>query len=155
MSFASRSPSRGSPESVLTLISYAALGLLTRQSGELARRRAPGVLIGIPLGQALIRTTGPETFRRVCMSVDAWLVGFGLSRMVAELGIVPSFAAYQILAATLLIDAVLLRRFSTRPSVACSDATSRCARDRARCRRPASWRGLRCWPVPRHYSPQR
>jgi uncharacterized protein len=112
-------------ESVLTLISYAALGLLTRQSGELALWLAPGVLLGIPLGQALIRRTGPETFRRICMSFDAWLVGFGLSRLVAELGIVPTFAAYQILATTLLIDAVLLRRFFARPAVPCRDAEVR------------------------------
>jgi uncharacterized membrane protein YfcA len=98
-------------ESVLTLGSYAALGLLTRRSGELAVWLAPGVLLGIPLGHRLIRAVPAETFRRLCMSFDAWLVGFGLSRLVAELRLVPTLAAYQILVAAVAVDAVLLRRF--------------------------------------------
>ena len=92
-------------ESVLTLITYSVLGLLTQQSGELALWLAPGVLIGIPLGHALIRKISPETFRRVCMSFDAWLVAFGLSR------IVPPYIGYPVFAATIVLDAILLRRF--------------------------------------------
>ena len=97
-------------ESVLTLGAYIVLGLLTMPSLELAGWMGPGVAIGMPLGHLVIQRIAPETFRRVCMSFDAWLVGFGLSRLLADQG-VPTAAAYSVLGATLVIDAILLRRF--------------------------------------------
>ncbi len=39
------------------------------------------VIVGIPLGAFVIRRMDAETFRRICMSFDAWVVGFGLSRV--------------------------------------------------------------------------
>ena len=45
-----------------------------------------------------------ETFRRICMSFDAWVVGFGLSGTLADLELVASPAAYGIWAAVVLID---------------------------------------------------
>lgn len=98
-------------ESLLTLVMYLALGLFTFDSVELAGWMGPGILVGMPLGHALIQRIAPELFRRVCMSFDAWLVGFGLSRVVDDLAVFPAHAAYAILALTLVIDAVLLRRF--------------------------------------------
>ena len=98
-------------ESATTLIAYAALGMITRESAALVPVLAPGVLIGLPIGFWLIRRIQPETFRRVCMSFDAWLVGFGLSRVVARLELVPVIWAYQLLVLTIVIDAVLLRTF--------------------------------------------
>jgi uncharacterized membrane protein YfcA len=98
-------------ESTTTLIAYAALGMITRESAALVPVLAPGVLVGLPIGFWLIRRIEPETFRRVCMSFDAWLVGFGLSRVVARLEIVPVIWAYQFLVLTIIIDAVLLRTF--------------------------------------------
>ena len=98
-------------ESTLTLIAYAALGLLTESSWTLTAWLLPGVVIGMPLGHVVIQRIAPETFRRVCMSFDAWLVGFGLSRVVAELTVVPAAAAYQILTITIIIDAFMLRQF--------------------------------------------
>ena len=100
-------------ESVLTLGAYAALGLLEADNLELASWLVPGVLIGMPLGHIAIARFRPETFRRVCMSFDAWLVGFGLSRLVDDSGMVPSVVAYSILAATGIVDGVLLHRFFT------------------------------------------
>lgn len=102
-------------ESLLTLITYTALGLLTQQSGELALWLAPGVLIGIPLGHALIKKISPETFRRVCMSFDAWLVAFGLSR------IVPPLIGYPVFALTIVLDAVLLHRFFAKRAASAED----------------------------------
>lgn len=98
-------------ESTLTLITYALLGLLTTDSWTLTAWLLPGVIIGMPLGHVVIQQIAPETFRRVCMSFDAWLVGFGLSRLVAELTVLPPVAAYQILTLTVVIDAIMLRRF--------------------------------------------
>ena len=50
----------------------------------------PSVLIGIPLGAYVIRRMDAETFRRVCMSFDVWVVGFGLSRALMGLKLVQS-----------------------------------------------------------------
>jgi len=101
-------------ESASTLIAYAALGMLTRSSTALVPWLAPGVLLGLPLGFYLIRHLQPDTFRRICNSFDAWLVGFGLSRVIARLELVPVPFAYQALTLTIIIDAVFLRRFFAR-----------------------------------------
>jgi len=98
-------------ESTTTLIAYSWLGVLTRESAGLVPYLAPGVLIGLPFGFYLIRKLDAETFRRICMSFDAWLVGFGLSRTVARLELVPTLWAFQLLTAAVLIDAFLLTRF--------------------------------------------
>lgn len=45
------------------------------------------------------------------MSFDAWVIGFGLSRVVIELELMTSPAAYVIWLVVILIDAVLLYRF--------------------------------------------
>ena len=103
-------------ESVATLIAYAALGMLTRESTALVGWLAPGVLLGMPLGFYLIRTLEPETFRRICMSFDAWLVAFGLSRVLARVELLPAAWAYQVLTLTAIIDAFLLRSFFRRRS---------------------------------------
>ncbi|MDQ3334712.1 MAG: sulfite exporter TauE/SafE family protein [Myxococcota bacterium] len=98
-------------ESTTTLLAYFALGMITRESAALVPVLAPGVLVGLPLGFYLIRRIEHETFRRVCMSFDAWLVGFGLSRVVARLELVPVVWAYQLLVLTIVIDVILLRTF--------------------------------------------
>ena len=54
-----------------------------------------------------------ETFRRICMSFDAWVVGFGLSRVLIELSLMESPWAYSVMAITTLIDAYLLYIFFT------------------------------------------
>jgi hypothetical protein len=62
-----------------------------------------------------VRRIGIETFRRVCMSFDAYLVSFGLARTLADAGVQP-LLAYQVLALTSIIDSVLLYGFfRTRP----------------------------------------
>lgn len=98
-------------ESSLTAIAYYFLGLYTVETPQLMALILPSVLIGIPLGGFLIRRIATETFRRVCMSFDAWIVGFGLSRTLIELGVAASPAAYGVLAATLIVDGILLARF--------------------------------------------
>ncbi|MEO8700716.1 MAG: sulfite exporter TauE/SafE family protein [Kofleriaceae bacterium] len=105
-------------ESTTTLIAYAVLGMITRESAALVPYLAPGVLLGLPLGFALIRHVQPETFRRVCMSFDGWLVAFGLSRVIDQLELVPTIWAFQVMVLTLVIDAILLRAFFRRRSAA-------------------------------------
>jgi len=102
-------------ESICALLAYAYLGLLTRESTTLLPWIAPGVLIGFPVGHALVNRIGVETFRRVCMSFDAYLVSFGLARTLTGIGVSPVLA-YQLLVITALIDGRLLYgyfRYST------------------------------------------
>lgn len=101
-------------ESTTTLIAYAALGMLTRDSTALVPWLAPGVLLGLPLGFTLIRRLQPDVFRRFCITFDAWLVGFGLSRVLIKLDLLPVPLAYQTLTVTAIIDGILLARFFAR-----------------------------------------
>lgn len=101
-------------ESSVTAIVYWQLGLFVRESVPLLPVFAVGMLVGIPLGAYAIRRMDAETFRRICMSFDAWVVGFGLSRVLIELELVPSPQAYGFMAATFLIDFYLLYLFFTR-----------------------------------------
>ena len=101
-------------ESTLTAIAYAFLGLYSVQTGSLVGLIAPSVIVGVPLGAYLIRRLAAETFRRICMSFDAWVVGFGFSRTLLDLGILGDPSAYVVLAAAGSIDLVLLYQFFTR-----------------------------------------
>jgi hypothetical protein len=67
--------------------------------------------MGVPLGAFLIRQMRSETFRRICMSFDAWVVGFGLSKVIRDVKLIDGNAAYLVLAAVIIIDAFLLYRF--------------------------------------------
>jgi uncharacterized protein len=98
-------------ESSFTAIAYLTAGLITRQSNLLIPQILPSVLIGVPIGAALIRQMKVETFRRICMSFDAWIVGFGVSTVLQDINLVQGLAAYLFLAAVILVDAVLLYRF--------------------------------------------
>src|SRR6201994_4751303 len=63
-------------ESCLTAIVYWHLGLFVAESTGIFSVLAVCALVGIPLGAYLIRHLDAETFRRICMSFDAWVVGF-------------------------------------------------------------------------------
>jgi hypothetical protein len=101
-------------ESSLTAIVYWHLGLFTTESLALTPPFLVAMLIGIPAGAWAIRRLDAETFRRLCMSFDAWVVGFGLSRVLMELHIVPGPEAYGFMLATMLVDLWLLYLFFTR-----------------------------------------
>jgi len=98
-------------ESSVTAIVYYQLGLFIIESESLFLVFIPTVAVGIPLGAYFIRRVDAETFRRICMSFDAWVVGFGLSRVLIELDLMESPWAYSVMAITILIDAYLLYIF--------------------------------------------
>ena len=100
-------------ESSVTAVVYYHLGLFIAESANILLLFIPCVMVGIPLGAYLIRRLDAETFRRICMSFDAWVVGFGLSRVLIELNLVESPWAYSVMAITILIDAYLLYIFFT------------------------------------------
>ena len=98
-------------ESVLTAIAYYHLGLFAAESLSVAWWIVPSVVVGIPLGAWAIRRLDAETFRRVCMSFDVWVVGFALSRVLVELKLVEGTLAYGPMAAAIAADAWLLYAF--------------------------------------------
>ncbi len=103
-------------ESSMTAVAYAYAGLFTIQSISLIPWIVPSIVVGVPLGAYVIRQMSAETFRRICMSFDAWVVAFGTARLLQELKLVQSNASYLVLVVTIVIDAWLLFRFFTHPS---------------------------------------
>ena len=95
-------------ESSFTAVAYTVGGLYTASSLRAAAMDSPSVAVGVPIGAVVIRHVRQETFRRVCMSFDAWIVGFGLSSVVRQLGWIEGAGAYSILAAVALADFWLL-----------------------------------------------
>ena len=98
-------------ESSLTAIVYYHLGLFVAESQSILWMIIPSVLVGIPLGAYLIQRLDAETFRRICMSFDAWVVGFGLSRVLIDLKLVESPWAYGVMVVAILLDTYLLYIF--------------------------------------------
>ena len=98
-------------ETMLTSIAYGFLGLYSAKSLRLVGPIAPAVLLGLPLGTVMVRYMKGETFRRVCMSFDAWIVGFGLSHTLIEMQLLGRTDAYSIWAAVILFDLYLLYRY--------------------------------------------
>jgi uncharacterized membrane protein YfcA len=114
-------------ESSLTAIMYYQLGLFLSESWNLVLVIIPCIAIGIPLGAYLIRRLDSETFRRICMSFDAWVVGFGLSRVLIDLKWIESPWAYAVMAAAILVDTYLLYVFFTSQRPASSRSQLRTA----------------------------
>ncbi len=100
-------------ESSVTAMVYYQLGLFIPESESILLVFLPCVVVGVPLGAYIIRRLDAETFRRICMSFDAWVVGFGLSRVLIDLNLMESPWAYSVLGVTILIDACLLYVFFT------------------------------------------
>ncbi|HEY6362231.1 MAG TPA: sulfite exporter TauE/SafE family protein [Vicinamibacterales bacterium] len=98
-------------ESSMTAVAYAYAGLFTATSLSLIPWIVPSIVVGVPIGAFIIRHMRVETFRRICMSFDAWIVAFGLSRLLQELQMVETNAAYLVLAGVGAIDLWLLYRF--------------------------------------------
>lgn len=98
-------------ESSMTAVAYMSAGLFTAQSFSLLPWIVPSVALGVPIGAFVIRQMRAETFRRICMSFDAWVVAFGLSRLVRDLALIGGNRGYLILAGVIVLDGFLLYRF--------------------------------------------
>ncbi len=101
-------------ESSLTAVAYYYLGLYSIESKTILSTIIPSVIVGIPVGAFLIRQMDAETFRRICMSFDVWVVGFGLSRVLIDLQLIVSPFAYGVMLSALVVDGYLLYTFFTR-----------------------------------------
>ncbi len=100
-------------ESAFTATAYAYAGLYTAANFALLPYIVPSLVVGVPLGAWVIGRVDPLTFRRLCMSFDAWVVGFGVSTLLRHLGIVDTPIAFTAMAAAVSVDAALLYRFFT------------------------------------------
>lgn len=98
-------------ESSMTAIAYAYVGLYSRESVALIPAIIPSLMIGVPVGAQLIRHIRPETFRRICMSFDAWVVAFGISGLIRTLHLGAPVVAYAEFIAVVVFDLWLLYRF--------------------------------------------
>jgi uncharacterized membrane protein YfcA len=115
-------------ESSFTAVAYAFAGLYTPASIGLTPLIVPGLLVGVPAGAWMIRRINAETFRRICMSFDAWVVGFGLSTLLRARRAIDGPQAYAVLGVVVAIDLVLLYRFFSAPHrsrLALSESTAR------------------------------
>jgi uncharacterized membrane protein YfcA len=98
-------------ESSFTAVAYYYAGLYSLESMGLIPYILPSIAIGVPIGAVLIQRIRPETFRRICMSFDAWIVAFGLSTLLKDLHLVESNRAYLVMVAVGMLDMWLLYRF--------------------------------------------
>ncbi len=105
-------------ESLATAIAYLSLGLYSAPSLHVALYILPCIAVGVPLGRLLIARIEPELFRRLCMAIDAWLISFGLSRLLLAEGPQVARFAYLPLVVVVLLDAAILYRYlkARRPS---------------------------------------
>src|SRR5204862_5088260 len=90
-------------EAGLAAAAYWYAGLFTRDALQLTPIMVPSLIVGVPLGAWVIRRVDAETFRRVCMSFDAWVVGFGISTLLRVVHLVDGPQAYAVLAAVVSI----------------------------------------------------
>jgi uncharacterized membrane protein YfcA len=112
-------------ESSLTAVAYLYVGIYSVESMSLIPYILPSILIGVPIGAFLIRHIRHETFRRVCMSFDAWIVAFGISTLLQQLAVVPGLSAYLVLVGVIVLDAWLMYVFFARQAAADRAAQAR------------------------------
>lgn len=98
-------------ESTMTAGAYAYAGLYTRESFLLVPSIVPSIALGVPIGAWLIRRIDPEIFRRLCMSVDAWLVVIGIALLLHALNIAGRVTCLVTVAVVIAVDVALLSRF--------------------------------------------
>jgi len=98
-------------ESSMTAMAYGLAGLYSTTSLALIPWIVPSIAIGVPIGAFIIRRAPMETFRRVCLSFDAWVVGFGLSRLLNELQLIEGLAAYLVMVGIVSLDIWMYRFF--------------------------------------------
>lgn len=98
-------------ESIATGIAFSLLSVYTPASVSLALQILPCILLGLPLGRLAMSMIDPESFRRICMAADAWLISFGLSRLLTTYGGITARLAYAPMIGVILLDGFILSRF--------------------------------------------
>jgi uncharacterized membrane protein YfcA len=92
-------------ESSFTAFIYYSLGFFFSESLEIFLWIVPGVLLAMPLGSFLFDKIDAIAFRRICISVDAWFIAFGLFRTLLGGAWLPEIVTYLIFFLIVAIDA--------------------------------------------------
>jgi hypothetical protein len=100
-------------ESTLTAVAFAWAGLCTWESASLVPSILPSLMLGFPLGAWVMSRVPADVFRRVCISLDAWLVAFGLTMLLRGIVGLRAPAAYGLLLLVIAVDGLLFWRFAT------------------------------------------
>jgi len=98
-------------ESYLTCVTYYLLGLFTASSLALFQVISPPVLIGIPVGMFVVSKVAVETFRRMAMTFDAGIVGYGLSATLPILFGISSALSDTLFVVVVVLDLNLFYRY--------------------------------------------
>jgi uncharacterized membrane protein YfcA len=107
-------------ESYITCITYYFLGLFsasytgwfgTISPIQLFEVIAPPVLVGLPLGMLVAKYLDMETFRRIGMNFNAWIVGYGLTRVLVTFFNVSVNLANLLYAGIIALSVVILYRY--------------------------------------------
>lgn len=99
-------------EALATALIYLYLGVYSQASLTLSLAVLPCIVIGVPLGRRLMRGVDSETFRRLCMTFDAWLISFALSRLLVGYGPLAERLRYAPMVLVLVLDVVILVRYA-------------------------------------------
>ncbi len=94
-------------ESYFTATLYLIHGYFTLGVVYTAAITSLPIILGIALGRWIVAHVRPELFRRLVMSFDAWVVGYGLSNTAAQLKIIPATWAPLLFLAVALTDSLL------------------------------------------------
>jgi len=98
-------------EGLSTAFAYYLLRLYSPTSFEISGILLLPMIIGIPLGRMAIHAINVETFRRICMSFDALIIGFGISQTTLALHLANVGFAFAMFAIIVTIDSWLLYRY--------------------------------------------
>jgi uncharacterized membrane protein YfcA len=110
-------------ESYITCITYYFLGLFGASSTgwfgtvspiQLFEVVAPPVLVGLPLGIIVARHLDMETFRRIGMNFNSWIVGYGLTRVLVTFFNLNVNLANLLYAGIMALSIVILYRYLVR-----------------------------------------
>jgi uncharacterized membrane protein YfcA len=101
-------------ESLSTTLVYLGLGLFVSPAIALAGRLTPSLVLGLPIGMVLLRRLEPESFRRICMGVNAAFIAFGLARSTIEMDLLAPPVAYGAMVVVGAAESLLLVRYFVR-----------------------------------------
>ncbi len=95
-------------ESTVSAVTLLALGLLSGDTVNAALPLLPGVLVGLLLGQLLLRWIPEGGFRRFCALFNVFALSFGLARLLQGLGlpVLAGLALWAVPTALVLLRAI-------------------------------------------------
>jgi uncharacterized membrane protein YfcA len=108
-------------ESLFATMAYASAGLVLPETATLVLCMVPSVAVGVPLGASIARHVDGETFRRLCIAFDAWIVEVAIAIALRQQGL--TNVGNAVLVVVTIVDLCLVHRYvSTRIAPAANAA---------------------------------